>query len=64
MDKIDRKGKIQLKNATALQRVKPSSASDFTFIIKVPGRDWTLDPGNLQAWQEWEQKLLPMLGGE
>ena len=35
---------------------------DYTFVIKVPGRDWTLDPGNMAVWTEWEAKLAPRAG--
>ena len=64
MENIQRKGRIRLKDATALMRTKPDDRKDFTFVIKVPGRDWTLDPGSLSAWQEWEAKLQPMVGAE
>jgi len=61
MENIQRKGRIRLKEATALQRLKPDG-KDFTFVIKVPGRDWVLDPGSMALWQEWEAKLSPMIG--
>jgi len=63
MENIQRRGRIRLAEATALQRLKPDNRNDFTFIIKVPGRDWTLDPGSQVLWQEWEAKLQPMIGG-
>ena len=34
---------------------------DFTFIIKVPGRDWVLNPGTQGSFEEWDSKLRPML---
>ena len=34
-----------------------------TFIIKVPSRDWVLDPGSQAGWEDWESKLRPMLDG-
>ena len=55
-------GVIQMAQATGIERLKPDDRKDFTFAIKVPGRDWVLDPGSMAAWQEWEEKLLPMLG--
>ena len=61
---------IYLGHATVLQRLKPDDRKDFTFVIKVPARgthaarDWVLDPGGLQQWQEWEEKLRPMIGGD
>ena len=62
MENIQRKGRIRLKDATSLQRLKPDDRKDFTFVIRVPGRDWTLDPGSLATWHEWEEKLRPMIG--
>ena len=50
--------------ATGVVRVKPDDRKDFSFCIKVPGRDWVLDPGSLAQWQEWEAKLRPMVGGD
>ena len=64
MENIQRKGRIRLKEATALQRIKPDDRKDFTFVIKVPGRDWTLDPGSQALWLEWESKLRPQIGGD
>ena len=64
MENIQRKGRIKLKDATNLVRNKPDDKKDFTFTIKVPGRDWVLDPGSMAVWQEWEAKLRPMLGGD
>ena len=64
MENITRKGKIKLKEATAIQRLKPNDGKDFTFIIKVPGRDWTLDATSMGVWTEWEQRLAPMIGGD
>merc|ERR1719291_965622 len=61
MDSISRKGRIRMAQATELARLKPDDKKDFTFIIKVPGRDWVLDPGTQAAWEEWDQKLRPML---
>ena len=61
MDNISRKGRIRMAQATVLQRVKPDDKKDFTFVIKVPGRDWVLDPGSEAAWIEWSGKLRPML---
>jgi len=61
MDSISRKGRIRMAQATELARLKPDDKKDFTFIIKVPGRDWVLDPGSQAAWEEWERKLRPML---
>ena len=61
MDTIQRKGRIQMAEATGLERVKPDDRKDFTFCIKVPGRDWVLDPGGLAQYQEWESKLRPMI---
>ena len=62
MENIQRKGRIRLAEATALQRLKPDDRKDFTFVIKVPGRDWTLDPGSASLYEEWEGKLRPMIG--
>ena len=62
MDNISRKGRIRMATATEVSRVKPSDKKDFTFVIKVPGRDWILNPGSEAAWQEWDTKLKPMLG--
>lgn len=64
MENIQRKGRIRLAEATAVARLKPDDRKDYTFVIRVPGRDWTLDPGSLAFWQEWEAKLKPMIGGE
>ena len=64
MENIQRKGRIRLKEATSIQRLKPYDTKDYTFVIKVPGRDWTLDPGSVAVWQEWEAKLTPMIGGD
>ena len=64
MENIQRKGRIRLAEATAMMRMKPDDRKDFTYVIKVPGRDWTLDPGSLSLWQEWESKLAPMIGGD
>ena len=61
MDTIQRKGRIQMAEAVGLERTKPDDRKDFTFCIKVPGRDWVLDPGGLAQWQEWEAKLRPMI---
>ena len=61
MENIQRKGRIRMATATALLRKKPDDRKDFTFIIKVPGRDWVLDPSSQAAWEEWEKKLRPML---
>jgi len=63
MDNITRKGRIRMAQATELMRLKPDDGKDFTFIIKVPGRDWILDPGSQAAWEDWESKLRPMLDG-
>ena len=64
MENIQRKGRIRLAEATALQRLKPDDRKDFTFVIKVPGRDWVLDPMSAAFWEEWEAKLRPMVGGD
>jgi hypothetical protein len=64
MDNIQRRGRIRLKEATALVRLKPDDRKDFTFVVKVPGRDWTLDPGSKALWEEWEARLGPMIGGD
>ena len=64
MENIQRKGKIALKEATAVQRLKPYDTKDYTFVIKAQGRDWVLDPGSHSVWEDWEQKLTPMVGGE
>jgi len=61
MDNISRKGRIRMATATELARLKPDDRKDYTFIIRVPGRDWVLDPGSEAAWEEWESKLRPML---
>jgi len=61
MDNITRKGRIRMATATELSRLKPDDKKDFSFIIRVPGRDWVLDPGSMAAWQEWEAKLRSML---
>ena len=61
MDNIHRKGRIHLCEAMALHRVKPDDHKDFSFVIRVPGRDWVLDPGSQALWLEWEAKLRPML---
>ena len=50
-----------MATATELARLKPDDRKDYSFIIKVPGRDWVLDPGSEAAWEEWESKLRPML---
>ena len=50
MENIQRKGRIRMAQATELVRLKPDDSKDFTFIIKVPGRDWVLDPGSAAAW--------------
>ncbi len=42
-------------------RAKPDDKKDFSFIIRALNRDWILDPGSAAAWQEWEDKLRPML---
>lgn len=63
METIQRKGRIRMATANDLYRQKPDDKKDFTFIIKVPGRDWVLDPGSQAAWEEWESKLRPMVGG-
>ena len=62
MDNISRKGRIRMATATELARTKPMDKKDFTLVIKVPGRDWILDPGSEAAFEEWESKLRPMLG--
>jgi len=62
MDNIQRKGRIRMATATELLRTKPDDKKDFTFIIKVPGRDWVLKPDSQTSWEEWEAKLRPMLG--
>ena len=59
MENIQRKGRIRMATATALLRKKPDDRKDFSFCIKVPGRDWVLDPGGLAQFQEWEAKLKP-----
>ena len=59
---IQRKGRIRLKEATGIVRMKPDDRKDFTFVIKVPGRDWILDPMSQSMWLEWEAKLAPMIG--
>jgi len=64
MDNISRKGRIRMAMATELSRLKPDDKKDFTFIIKVPGRDWILDPLTQSAWEEWESKLRPMLDAQ
>ena len=61
MDNITRKGRIRMASATDLSRLKPGDKKDFSFNIKQPDRTWTLDPGSLTAWEEWEAKLRPML---
>eukprot|EP00965_Chrysotila_dentata_P150321 4965019-Pleurochrysis_carterae.AAC.4 len=63
MENIVRKGRIRMAQATELARVKPNDQKDFSFCIKVPGRDWVMDPGSRAAWEEWESKLRPMLDG-
>ena len=62
MENITRKGRIRLATATDLTRLKPNDKKDFTFIIKVPGRDWILNPGTQGSFEEWDSKLRPMLG--
>ena len=59
---LARKGRIRMATATELARHRPADRKDFSFVIKVPGRDWVLDPGSEAALQEWEAKLRPMLG--
>ena len=61
MENIQRKGRIRMASAYSLERTKPDDRKDFTFVIKVPERDWVLDPGSLAQWQEWEAKLRPMV---
>lgn len=61
LENIQRKGRIQMRTASSLDRMRPDDLKDFSFIIKVPGRDWILDPGNMASWTEWESKLRPML---
>ena len=62
LEGLARKGSIRMATATKLARHRPSDSKDFTFVIKVPGRDFVLDPGSEAAYQEWEAKLRPMLG--
>ena len=62
VENIVRKGRIILATATAVVRCKPSDKKDFSFMIKVPDRDWTLDPGTEAAWEEWKAQLDQMLG--
>lgn len=62
MENIQRKGRIRLKDATSLQRLKPDDRKDYTFVIKEPNRDWVLDPGSASAFTTWEEKLHPMIG--
>ena len=62
LEGLARKGRIRMATATELARHRLSDSKDFTFVIKVPGRDWVLDPGSEAAYQMWEAKLRPMLG--
>ena len=59
LEGLARKGRIRMATATELARHRPSDGKDFTFVIKVPGRDWVLDPGSEAAYQMWEAKLRP-----
>ncbi len=56
------RGRILLSRATAIERLKPEDRKDYAFVIRVPGRDWVLDPGTMAAWHEWEGHLRKMLG--
>ena len=63
MESIQRKGRIRMSEAVALERTKPHDRKDFSFCIREKGRDWILDPGSQATWEQWEAKLRPMLVG-
>ena len=56
-----RRGQIRVDAAVEMERSKPRDKKDFSFVMRVPGRDWVLDPGSGTAWAEWDAALRPML---
>lgn len=62
-DEKNLKGTIVLDGvkAASIVRLKPNG-SDYSFAINTPKRKWVLNPGTGSFYDEWQKKLLEVVG--